>query len=324
MTKPNIAIYAVGGCGVNNVKFLEQKLKGDQSPDPIASWFDVYYVDTSVSNMRTVSLNPDQVYLFENVDGSGGERGENYAEIKKLTPSILQKFKPHTFNIVVSSAGGGSGGVINGCLVAELLKRGENVVSIVVGSVDSLKQIENTINTLKSFDGIARAQSKPAVVHYLENEWGKPRAETDNMVMSALCALIALFSGHNDELDSTDLRKWLTHPSLRTEMVTLNFAASEEAYRSHADVGTVATLARPGDTTALQPVPPYQAVGFSPAIQSSVVSPLHYVITRSTIVPISRRLGELSVEIQERLRSHANRESLITPDDHVSDDGMVV
>lgn len=323
---PNIAIYAAGGCGVNIVKVLEQQAKLDDkdSLDQLTSWFETYYIDTSVSNMRTSSIDRDRVYLFENVDGSGGERAENHPEILKLTPTILQKFKPKKFNIIVSSAGGGSGAVINGCLTSELLKRKENVISIVVGSVDSLKQIDNTIKTLKSFDGIANARNRPAVVYYLENEYGKARKDTDTQATSALCALITLLSGYNDELDSADLRKWLDHPSLRNELVTLHFAASDEAYKKLTDVGTVATLAKPEDNTTLDPVPPYQAVGFFPSGQSAVVSPLHFVITKNSISSITRRLEQLRATVNELLLSSARRESLISDDDAVDDSGMVI
>lgn len=329
MSIQNVCVYAAGGCGVNIVKqFGAARALAESAPKAggFHSWFETVYIDTSNSNMRTASLDQEKVFLFDGIDGSGGERAENHAIISQSIPAILQRFKPHTFNIVVNSASGGSGAIIGGAITAELMKRGENVISIVVGSTDSLKQIDNTIKALKSFDGIAGKVGRPAVVHYLENSNETPRGATDTSAIAALGVLIALFSGQNDELDTADLRNWLTHSSMRPELVTLSFVQSLEGYQACGNVGTVATLALPTSNSSLTPVPAYHTVGFitDEEVAKSIATPLHYVISKNRIEPISKRLADKRKEVDDHLKSAVARKSLISDTDTIADDGQCI
>ena len=187
-------IYAVGGCGIN-IGRQAAAVSNEFSEH------DVFFVDTSESNLRKPGINRDKVFLFEGIDGSGKVRAENHKAIGKSVLKILEQFKPGKFNIIVNSASGGSGSIIGHSILAELKKRGEQVVMILIGSTASHIEIENTVKTLKSLDALADKVGSPVVMHYLENSATLDRKSIDANAAGAITMLLALFAGVHDELD---------------------------------------------------------------------------------------------------------------------------
>lgn len=103
-TKNIVNIYGCGGVGVN----ISSALEPARGKDILGfAKYNLCYVDTSKSNMIRKKINADDVFLFEDIDGSGKIRKENHKAIAANTKAILQKFKPTEFNIVVHSAAGG-------------------------------------------------------------------------------------------------------------------------------------------------------------------------------------------------------------------------
>lgn len=103
-TKNVVNIYGVGGSGVNCVSALEPA-RGKEVTG--FAKYNLCYIDTSKSNMIRKKLNTEDIFLFEDMDGSGKIRKENHKAIAANTKAVLQKFKPTEFNIVVHSGGGG-------------------------------------------------------------------------------------------------------------------------------------------------------------------------------------------------------------------------
>lgn len=321
MSKATVAVYACGGAATNILKKLPVE------PGEGMAELKRYFIDTSNSNMRNSNINAEEVFLFEGVDGSGKVRSENHDLISKNTLKILQDFKPTTFSVVTHSASGGSGAIIGGSLVAELKKRGEQVVVILIGSTNSQIEIENTLKTLKSYDAIADKSNSPVVVHYLENSAEHSRSSIDSAATRALFALLALFSGENDELDTADLRNWMKHSKLRNELVSLHFCMSDEAYQAAGTVVTVATLAKHDSNTALSPLPAYQAVGFVAGLgDSSFIGdePIHFTISSDLITTSAKALNAKLKESDARLNSSVRRESLVDRHDNQTDSGIIL
>lgn len=99
-----VNIIGCGGCGYNVASLLEPA----RAKDVVGfAKYNLCYIDTSKSNMIRKKINMDDVYLFEDMDGSGKIRKENHKVISANTKAVLQKFKPTAFNIVVHSAAGG-------------------------------------------------------------------------------------------------------------------------------------------------------------------------------------------------------------------------
>ena len=321
MSKNKVSIYGVGGLGINILKALPEELSiGYAEIVP-------YYIDTSDSNMRNAKTTPENTYLFTGIDGSGKARSENHEVIAKNTLAILQQCKPEAFSIVIHSASGGSGSVISAGLVSELKKRGEQVVVIMVGSTSCQDEIDNNIKALKTYDLLAVRNKSPITVHYLENSATISRKTIDQNASMAVLALLALFSGDNDELDTADLRNWLKHTKLGNELVSLQFCYSEEGYRDAGTVISVATLARHGSATDLFPLPAYQAVGFLTEhadVDFIEDKPLHFTISSDLITMASKALNTKLKEADTYLSSTIARESLVSKDDTVTDNGIVI
>ena len=227
-TKRNtIRIYGCGGAGVfNTTPFARNSLNNESN----FAIFDPAYIDTSDSDM-SLTVPDNNKYLFADMDGSGKKRGMNAAPIASYCPDILHQFKPsNNLNVVVHSAGGGSGSVIGPVIVEQLLKMNKKVVVIMIGSSSSAIDTKNTINTISSYDNYSRDIGRPAVMYYLENSAKVNMATVDSHVQGMIVMLSLLFSGNNRKLDSADLENLLNYPAVS------NFP-SQLAYCGLADGG---------------------------------------------------------------------------------------
>lgn len=317
--KNTVNIYSCGGAGANLLKKLETT----------AEMANVKrcFIDTSMSNLRGVTVEDEELFLFEGVDGSGKVRAENHEIIGKHAKHILAKFVPSKFNIVISSGSGGSGSVISPTLVSQIQDKDCRVVVILIGSTSSQIEIENSMKTLMSFDSIAHREKTPIVMHYLENSQECSRAMIDDAAIAAVKALLVLFSGHNDELDTADLRHWLDHKDLNNELVSLHFCISEEGYRESGSVVSVATLAHHNQNTSLSPLPAYQAVGYvTHSAEQSFIGddPIHYAISSDLVSITHKRLSAKLKEVKDQLGSAVSRERLFGKDTEVTTHGLIL
>ena len=317
--KNTVSILAVGGCGINLLKKLE-------TTDEMAN-ITRCFIDTSMSNLRNAKVDESEIFIFDGLDGSGKARTENHEVIGKQAKHILAKFPPAKFNILISSASGGSGGVLANTLASYIQSEDHSVVVILVGSTASEIEIQNTMKTLMSYDAIAHRNKAPIVMHYLENSKESPRAVIDDAAVAAIKALLVLFSGQNDELDTADLRHWLDHKDLNKELVSLHFCMSEAGYCEAGAVVTVATLAHHGQDTLLKPIPSYQAVGFvTRSEEDSFVgdSPLHYAISSDLVGVTHKRLSTTLKEVKDQLATAVNREKLYSKDTEITEHGLIL
>jgi hypothetical protein len=205
--KHSISIYACGGLGANIVSKLEN-LYGKEEVG--YAKVTPYYIDTSASNL-TSGIDTSRVFLFDDRDGSGKKKDTNYDVLSGAYKAILAKFKPsEQLNIVVHSGGGGTGPVAGNLIVSELLSKKLPVVVFMVGSTDSLKEAENTLGTLQSYERISRTQGIPINVLYSENNRnGKTRKDVDTAILQAITITTIVASGDNKGLDTADVRNFL-------------------------------------------------------------------------------------------------------------------
>lgn len=207
-----IGLYCCGGGGSNiGLRFL---VNAGVSEVGFGTLYP-YFIDLSDSNIRNKKLDlGEKLYLFEGKDGSGGVRTTNIQEVMEYKNDILLKMPPKQFNIILHTAGGGSGSVIAPVLASELLSRGENVIVLAIGDTSSEKEVKNTANTLRSYDKIANTREKPVFCMYFENTGSEPRGNIDNKVAIAIVYLSIFFSGQNGELDSKDLESFLNYSNV--------------------------------------------------------------------------------------------------------------
>jgi hypothetical protein len=328
-----VKIYSCGGCAMNIVSELEAA-KGEVVPGFAA--METCYIDTSRSNLINKKIDDELTFILEGMDGSGKIRSTNYQEIAKNVKGILLKFKPTQFNIVVHSASGGSGSIIGSSLVSELKQRGHEVIVIMIGSTDTRIEIDNTIKSLKTYEAIAEKVGSPVVMHYVENSKQLSRQEANKHVKRAISLLMGLFSGSNEELDTRDLKHWLNYCDIAgTEpmLSSLNFVCSENELDMVGTVVSCATLAAHGMETRLDAKPAYQAVGYPPEIWKSGNKgslqmlgehPIHYTVSDDFITPTINQLTKTLREIDEVFGSRNARERIVSRNDNITDNGVIL
>ena len=321
-----VRVFACGGAGTNIGMQLE-KHRG--SKETGFAELDIVYLDTSKSNLRS-SIKPEHCYIIDGLDGSGKIRAENHPEISERIKAILQKFKPGDLNVVISSGGGGSGSVFGPLLTKELLKNEVPVVTLMVGSTDTLLDCKNTLKTIKSYESIAKTSKAPVVMRYIQNSEDMPRKEADAYMLNTIIALAVLYSRENREVDSRDLHNWLQFHRVTTfpiQLASLTLCPEEKDLQDIGNIISVATLVKDGMTTALSEMPEYQCCGFLPEdIDEGVDTrmPMHYVVSDGIIPAAAKHLEKIIEELKASQEARGKSQSVISNSDIIEEDGLVL
>lgn len=190
----NIKIFASGGCGVNIAKQITDLD------------IEVNYIDTSTSNLKGVKS--DNIFVLENIDGAGKDRSKTYEHFKDIAGDVVIKFKPSpSLNVVVSSLSGGSGSIIAPLIAKELIRQGHNTIVIAIDSKHSVKELDNTIKTFKTYQSISASVKKAISLFYIENV---NRKDSDNRAIWFINLLSLLVNKqHTEEFDTTDLTNFI-------------------------------------------------------------------------------------------------------------------
>lgn len=340
--KGNITLYAAGGCGINIAKLIEPFRK---QAEPGMATINPVYIDTSKSNAKAIP--PEHTWLFDGMDGSGKVRAENYGEITKHVRSILQKFPAGDLAIVLSSAHGGSGSVIAPSLVSELLEAGTPVIVLTVGGTESALEIKNSLNTIKSYEGVAQKRECHVVMGYFQNSKQTPRPEVDRNVVEMITSLMVFFSRENSELDSKDLANFL-----RFDKVAPNYKSPRlvglvrylvdqtndiDDVTTGNVVGMVSLLRpaipqadgkiEPAQTLDLNFIPDYQSNGYLPPdIHSRLlgIAPLTLVTLANTPQAVAKDLNGRLAAIDKAQKARVDSGPVLTDKDKPTDTGLVL
>lgn len=320
-----VKIYACGGCGTNVAKYFEQH-RG--KPTKGFADIEVCYIDTSMSNID--DIDPKSMFHIEGLDGSGKVRRENAEQISESVSGILQKFKPSAINIVLSSAGGGSGSVAGPSLVSELLKRDCPVIVMLIGQTDSLIELNNTINTIKSYESISKLRKKPVNAMYFENCKETPRAAVDKEARSAITVVAALFSKQNKGLDSADLENWLNYTKVTTyepHLTYVNFYQGKDFnLDKNSAIISVATLTTVDVDPSIPMIVDYQCEGVADKEVFNMISDdraIHYVNIDGVFTRIHDRLVKSHRELLAEKNARVVKNSILSSSDDPAGDGMI-
>ena len=326
-----VRLYCCGGAGIN----IGQQNNFSKGETGFAKLTPVY-IDTADSNIREDLKNSPDFYDYGDTDGSGQVRSENAEVISSRIRDVLQKFRPGDFNIVLSSGGGGSGSVIAPGIVHELLSREIPVVVILIGSIESRKYAENTLNTIKSYEGVSHRTNAPVVVAYAEMSPGA-RNEIDIQVREIILSLCVLFSRQNREMDSRDIYNWSRFnrvTSFQPQMTGLFIGKDlKDATRRTASLGkpgnviSVATIAKDATYERFDFMPEYHITGFvSPDARLSIdeKSPMHFFVMDSFFNDIAVRFGKMLKDLSETQAARVNPTSILDKDDRCTDTGLVL
>ncbi len=327
-----IRVYACGGAGINIGALLE---KHRNAEDTAAAKLNITYIDTSKSNLarNRHSIADEHTYVIDGLDGSGKIRAENYEAIVQHSKDVLQAHKPMDLNIVVSSAAGGSGSVIAPTLVGELLDRKVPVIVLLVGSTSTRLDAENTLKTIKSYESVSRMKKAPVVAIYDENSEKTTRAQVDDNLKYAVLTLAILYSRQNHELDSQDLFNWLRYDrvtSFPTQLAALTIMDGRELTSELKDLGHVISVATVGshpDQVHFPITPDYQCAGFLPESASDRFKercPFNYIVSDGIFPDVHQRLEKFLVALKDETEARIVKRSILSKDDNVTDNGVVL
>lgn len=328
-TQHKVAIYGCGGMGVNMAKVLNQHY-AQQAPSKGRAFLETYYVDTSTSNLEGIE-DQDHVYLIPNKDGSGQKRSMNASSINERIKEIVRGFKPADLNIVISSGSGGSGSVLAPLISRELVRSKAPVIIITVGDRSTRKFTENTVGTLKSFEAMTKgSDARPFVMSYFENKGAQSRKEVDAKIFGVVEALLVLFSGNNEELDSQDLYHWLNYQEVTDANVQLsnlvvtsgNTPIDEDLYGGPI---AVATMAGSHEVSDFNGVVDYQCIGILPKeVEALADTAMHFVITDGYFDKVIAELDKELAQIDEVKNARVSRTSLVDKNTEIDEETGLV
>lgn len=318
-----ISIYACGGTGTANAARFEQY----RNKGPVDGFAKVipYYIDTSMSDIND-TLPKDFLHIFEGVDGSGKLRKENNEVIKQEINNILHRFRPADLSIIISSASGGSGAVIAGYLLNELLRRNHTVIVITVGTCDSRIELDNTIKTLKTYERAAVVNKTPVALAYWQNEATTPKEQINAQIEYLIRRLSSLFSRQHRRLDTTDLVNWLNYTKvceIEPRLVYLATMSSTEMKTTDLDIISVATLCLDGEDSSPGIPVEYQAVGYvSPESNENIQlqEPINFCLVDGLVVNILKDLNK-QVELFAEHRRAKTPTSRLVNNNEIEDSG---
>lgn len=328
-----VRLYACGGGGINMGHKIDHI--SQTSLESFAT-LDVVYLDTSKSNLHS-DISAESVYLIKNPqdqekDGSGQERATNYEDISAQTRGILQQFKPADLNIILSTAGGGSGSVIGPSLVSELLDKDCPTIVICIGDDSTRKFAKNSLNTLKSYEKISAIRNKPVSMLFVKNGPEMSRSEVDVRVQHLVTSLCLLFSRRNRELDNRDLYNWLNYQiptSYRPGLTALTLVSdlNPQNLTKLGNLISIATLATTESDTALPIRPEVQFVGFMDEASAKVLevtAPIHFVISDGLIGQAAAGFDKVLKEVDEQSAARITNRSIVSSADQATSSGLVL
>lgn len=222
-----VRIWGCGGAGTN----LAHQFYNAPTQEHFAE-ISTCFVDTSYSNLSGLEVLDEDIFVIPEKDGAGKIRRNIHQAVVNHLGEIMTRFEQRDFNIVVFSASGGSGSVIGPLVLAELVKKGQQAIGIVVGSHESRLTAANTFNTLKTLDNLARNEIKaPISILYHNNRDNTCKGEVDKAVAEQISEFSLLVSRRHHRLDTSDIKSWLrfdTHTQVTAQLALIDIIETTE------------------------------------------------------------------------------------------------
>lgn len=326
MSKRVTRIYACGGGAIKITADLVDLVD-------IAGFSDtkISRLDTSDKNL-THNMPQSSIFVLQDADGSGKQRDHNYKPVVASMSKILAQHQPEDYNIVIFTAGGGSGSVIGPVLVGELLQRKAPVIALVIGTIGDETQAQNSVNTIKSLSGIQAQAKRPLVFAYFEVNQHNSQSDVDRQVRGILPTLLNLLDSNNAIIDNKDIINFLDWTNVRkdlpAQLACLEVYNGDELDELAGKAPITMASIYPDEERKFLPVTPsYSTDGIRselPANNEFAKVTLHYVIHAGPIKPIFNALEDSLQRIRDLGRAQAESSNVVDADDNVESTGMVL
>lgn len=312
-------IYGVGGCGMNLASRYSEV--AGQASNGMAI-IQPYFIDTSLANLKE-GLDPERFFLMEAREGSGKIRTENRSEISRAALPILQKFPPGDLNVVVFSASGGTGSVGGIYLLSKLLEDGKNAVAVVVGGDECERAAVNTLNAVKSLEGVAQKTQRTLMMYYEHLKPTDKRSVIDNRIWFVISALSVLISRRNEAMDLQDIHNFFYFSNVTSAAPQLS---ALEVYTNNKDIEAsesfamaVASLLPNPDSESISFRPEYLTIGYPEHPLPNKLECLHFVGGVEPIHGMFKNLNQSTSDIIKAKNARMTRDRITVDGD---EDGM--
>jgi hypothetical protein len=326
-TRPvgTVRIFGCGGGGINIAKqYIEEGMSAD-----IAK-ISACFLDTSDSNLEDLLI--DSTFLYTDpssiVDGSGKVKSLNADLIEAKTPEALRKFPALETNIIVYTASGGTGNVIGYHLHRQLLKAGQKVFSIIMGSAESERTAKNTIGTLASMGNIVDELNKPVIFHWGMTKKGVSRAAVDKEAHLMITALCILGSRRIHGFDHADLNSFcnytLPRPDIKPALARIRVYDNAASFDAEIKKPiAVAYLKRDPDDEQPEAFAPYLCEGVLPNTAQTTGKALFFGIETESLHVLNKELAEVRTTLASLEEAREAAPVWKVETDKVSKSGLV-
>lgn len=211
--------------------------------------------------------------------------------------------------------------------MSEIQKRGHTAVCVVVGSDESGITAQNTLNTLKTLEAMAERNGTPVVMYYEHNEAGRKQSDVDYACRSAIGSLSILVSRENHGLDTQDIANWANYTKsteVPSRLARLEvFTDNRDAENTLNQPISLASLYESKDTPSTSLMPDYSCVGY-PRNKVEYLPLAHFAVTLETVPQIAKSIHARVEELNRSKQARVVHNSLLSNQDSVTDDGMVL
>lgn len=223
-----------------------------------------------------------------------------------------------------------SGSVLSPLITKELMLRDCPTIVVAVGDQSTKLFTQNTVNTLKSYEAIARNNEFPIPLAYYYNEGSKSVKQVNRYITVLLEALRCLFSNQHYGLDSQDLFHWLRYDKVTDYPPQLScltmVGAGEDLSKVYGKAITVATLGSEDEETDYPDSIEYQTTGIisednAKTIQSKTT---HFVISDGMFDHVIKDLDKVIKKIDDEKESRIKRESLVKSSDNIQESDLIL
>lgn len=322
----DILIEAVGGTAIDICRPLLDDIGIAFGMEHVT----IKFLDTSDSNS---SLIPGELmYRFPGLAGGGKNRKFVVDKVTPIVPGLVDKTPLAKVHIVVMGAGGASGAGAGPALIEERLKRGHNVVAMVVGSASgSVTELGNTEATLRTLNNHARKYNTPIPMFYRQNDEENTIGMVDNALRSAIKAFSAFFSNLNHGIEETDIKHFLNYTKvprakdIAPALVNIDWMINEIDVPEHVQVVSQATLVldmdRDSATDSAHEGVLYRTTGemhgdLATSLKSSneAAKEVHYLLMRGDVAQRVALLADSIKKMEEAAAKAASKALDLAPE----------
>lgn len=298
-TNKKIGIYGCGGGGTNLLAMTEKKIKSEALGEVYAPYAAVY-IDSSESNFDSLIPAGAEKYRIEGMDGAGKIRDDMLDAARREAPNILFKYPSQDVNILVCSAGGGTGAVLATVLAEKMWAEGKRVIFVSPASIESGKTAKNSLAHIRTLNNRAKALNQTSVLFYDNNEAGnEKRNDVDRGMIMGICAILDLYSGKHREMDTKDVESWLNlskSANLQPQLVLLDIDTNIEDAKARQYPISMAAIYSAADASKGSPSADYLSEGYRRDEGNSLFFSIH-----------TDGLGNIANELQSVVTSYEQR-----------------